>query len=143
MALTTIKFALLFAFCVTSVAGQCPTFTTDNNFQIEKVSENQFPFIFISENLLFQYTGLWYDVARLPNIFLTGVTCDNTTYTLNSDGSLTVLEESLGAQGQPIVETELLRVADPAVPAAFILYSGDGGKHLFPVLRPSQTGSFQ
>ena len=81
--------------------------------------------------------GLWYDAYRLPNIFLSGVKCDNTTYTLNPNGSVAVLEEAVDAQGQSIVDRELARVIDPDVPGAFILLA-DGGKCIFPAEYPSQ-----
>lgn len=40
---------------------------------------------------LSRYQGKWYEIARLPNYFQTG--CENTTaeYTLNKDGTLTVI----------------------------------------------------
>ena len=69
--------------------------------------------------MLFQYTGIWYDVSRLPNIFLTGLRCDNATYTLNSDGTVTLLNQGVGLFGRPRNVGGVLTVINPAVPGAF------------------------
>jgi len=38
-----------------------------------------------------RYTGLWYEIARLPNPFEKNLKCITATYTLREDGRITVL----------------------------------------------------
>jgi apolipoprotein D and lipocalin family protein len=38
-----------------------------------------------------RYTGTWYEIARLPNSFEKNLKCITATYTLRSDGKITVL----------------------------------------------------
>ncbi len=38
-----------------------------------------------------RYTGLWYEIARLPNSFEKGLECVTATYTLRSDGDIEVI----------------------------------------------------
>lgn len=39
------------------------------------------------------YKGLWYEIARLPNFFERKLKCTSATYTLRSDGRITVLNK--------------------------------------------------
>ena len=38
-----------------------------------------------------RYTGLWYEIARLPNPFEKNLKCITAMYTLREDGKITVL----------------------------------------------------
>ncbi|MFB6340568.1 lipocalin family protein [Saccharicrinis sp. FJH62] len=38
-----------------------------------------------------QYTGTWYEIARLPNSFEKGLKCTTANYSLNKDGSVKVV----------------------------------------------------
>jgi apolipoprotein D and lipocalin family protein len=40
-----------------------------------------------------RYTGLWYEIARLPNPFEKNLKCITATYTLREDGKITVLNK--------------------------------------------------
>lgn len=121
MAFSTIKLALLLVFCGTSLADQCPNFTTKHNFKVEKVSQHIFSFVYTSLHSLFQYMGLWYDISRLPHFLHNNIKCDNATFTLNPNGSVTIVNRGVDLQGQPIGTIDLARVIDPAFPAAFAL----------------------
>ena len=51
-------------------------------------------------NLILQFTGFWYEVARIPNDFEQGFRCHNTTYTLNPNKTITVFLQATTGQGQ-------------------------------------------
>jgi len=40
-----------------------------------------------------RYVGVWYEIARMPNYFEKNLVGVSATYTLNSDGTITVLNE--------------------------------------------------
>jgi apolipoprotein D and lipocalin family protein len=40
-----------------------------------------------------RYTGMWYEIARLPNSFEKKLKCISATYTLRNDGRITVLNK--------------------------------------------------
>lgn len=40
-----------------------------------------------------QYTGTWYEIARLPNRFEKGLKCVTATYKLREDGKITVINK--------------------------------------------------
>jgi lipocalin len=40
-----------------------------------------------------KYSGKWYEIARLPNSFEKNLTCITATYTVRTDGKITVLNE--------------------------------------------------
>jgi apolipoprotein D and lipocalin family protein len=40
-----------------------------------------------------RYTGLWYEIARLPNFFERKLKCASATYTIRDDGRITVLNK--------------------------------------------------
>jgi apolipoprotein D and lipocalin family protein len=40
-----------------------------------------------------RYTGVWYEIARLPNPFEKNLKCITATYTLRDDGKITVLNK--------------------------------------------------
>ena len=40
-----------------------------------------------------RYTGIWYEIARLPNFFERKLKCASATYTLRDDGKITVLNK--------------------------------------------------
>jgi apolipoprotein D and lipocalin family protein len=40
---------------------------------------------------LHRYSGTWYEIARLPNFFERKLKCTSATYTLRTDGKITVL----------------------------------------------------
>jgi apolipoprotein D and lipocalin family protein len=40
-----------------------------------------------------RYSGMWYEIARLPNFFERKLKCTSATYTLRDDGKITVLNK--------------------------------------------------
>ncbi len=68
---------------------------------------------------LARYTGTWYEILRLPNRFEKGLKCITATYTLRSDGKITVLNRG-HKQYDPTLESEATGkawVPDPKQPA--------------------------
>ncbi|MBK9330508.1 MAG: lipocalin family protein [Sphingobacteriales bacterium] len=50
---------------------------------------------------LSRYTGKWYEIASLPQIFSLGAKCITAEYSSNPDGSIKVLNKQVGADGRP------------------------------------------
>ncbi len=66
---------------------------------------------------LARYAGKWYEIARLPNWFQRGCASKSTaTYTLRSDGKITVVNECRQADGRLKSVKGTARVADPHGP---------------------------
>ena len=78
------------------------------------------------DEFVLQYTDFWYEVARLPSQFQTGTKCDNATYTLNSNGTVTVFNQAITSQGQYTSIIGLATVIDPNVPASLRIVFGTG-----------------
>lgn len=55
----------------------------------------------VSEVDIKRYSGVWYEIARLPNPFEKNLKCITATYTLRDDGKITVVN-----QGHKITEPE-------------------------------------
>ncbi len=47
----------------------------------------------VDEVNLEKYTGMWYEIARLPNRFEKGLKCVTATYQLREDGKITVINK--------------------------------------------------
>jgi len=47
---------------------------------------------------LSKYTGVWYEIARLPNSFEKGLECVTATYTLKKNGKIQVLNKGYSAR---------------------------------------------
>ena len=63
---------------------------------------------------LARYTGLWYEIARYPNSFQKGCRDTTATYTLRSDGEITVVNRCLkGAEGKLAEATGRAWLAEP------------------------------
>lgn len=61
-----------------------------------------------------RYAGRWYEIARFPNRFQRTCSGDVTaTYTLRTDGRITVLNECRTAEGKIKKATGTARLADP------------------------------
>jgi len=52
----------------------------------------------VEEVDLNRYSGLWYEIARLPNSFERGLECVTATYTLKSSGKVEVLNKGFSAK---------------------------------------------
>ncbi|MBX3421494.1 MAG: lipocalin family protein [Pirellulaceae bacterium] len=46
------------------------------------------------------YSGTWYEIARLPNIFQRTCQCSTATYTLHADGSIQVVNRCITPRGR-------------------------------------------
>ena len=66
-----------------------------------------------------RYTGVWYEIARLPNSFEKGLVCTTATYTVKEDGRITVVNEGRkgSAVGRKSRAVGTAWVVDPAEPA--------------------------
>jgi apolipoprotein D and lipocalin family protein len=62
------------------------------------------------------YAGEWHEIARLPNTFERGLVAAKATYSLNPDGSLTVLNEGLKANGKTTSIAGNARCVNPQEP---------------------------
>jgi apolipoprotein D and lipocalin family protein len=56
-------------------------------------ANSQKPPSVVSDVDLNRYVGMWYEIARLPNFFERKLKCTSATYTLRSDGKITVLNK--------------------------------------------------
>jgi len=66
-----------------------------------------------------RYTGRWYEIARFPNRFQRACESDVTaTYTLRSDGRITVVNECRTGEGKTKKATGSARLADDRGPAS-------------------------
>lgn len=61
-----------------------------------------------------KYQGEWHEIARLPNFFEKGLVAAKATYLLQTDGSLSVHNQGLRANGDA---TAIKGVATPVAPA--------------------------
>lgn len=64
-----------------------------------------------------KYTGLWYEIARLPNSFEKGLECVTATYTQKSNGKIEVLNKGyLSEKGSYKTAKGTARVPDSKYP---------------------------
>jgi apolipoprotein D and lipocalin family protein len=65
-----------------------------------------------------QYSGKWYEIARLPNSFEKGLECVTATYTLKSNGKVEVLNKgyTMGSGGKIKSAGGTARIPDPEFP---------------------------
>jgi apolipoprotein D and lipocalin family protein len=60
-----------------------------------------------------RYTGLWYEVAKIPNSFQKNCNRNTTAeYTLRSDGKISVVNTCLGTDGKKNIVEGVARVVD-------------------------------
>lgn len=66
-----------------------------------------------------RYTGVWYEIARLPNPFEKNLKCVTATYTLRDDGKITVLNKGHKISDPEVVNSSkgVAWVPDKKVPA--------------------------
>lgn len=69
--------------------------------------------------MIFKYIGEWYGISRLPNFIITNTTCDNATYTIIANGSVTIFNQGINPQGQYQTVRGVATVIDPKIPGAF------------------------
>jgi apolipoprotein D and lipocalin family protein len=61
---------------------------------------------------LSRYTGRWYEIAKYPNFFERNCAADTTAeYSANPDGSIKVVNKSIGKNGKPMQVTGRATVA--------------------------------
>ena len=66
---------------------------------------------------LSKYTGVWYEIARLPNNFEEGLECVTATYTLKKNGKIQVLNKGYSARkGKYKTAKGTALVPEPAYP---------------------------
>jgi apolipoprotein D and lipocalin family protein len=65
-----------------------------------------------------RYTGIWYEIARLPNSFEKGLVCTTATYTLKENGKIRVVNEGYrgSKEGKRSKATGTAWVPDPETP---------------------------
>lgn len=65
-----------------------------------------------------KYSGLWYEIARLPNSFEKGLECVTANYSLNEDGTIKVLNQGISSSDRSITKsaTGKAKVPDPQYP---------------------------
>ena len=64
-----------------------------------------------------RYSGVWYEIARLPNSFEKGLECVTATYTPKSDGKIEVLNKGfMVTKGKMKTAKGTAWVPDPAYP---------------------------
>ena len=75
-----------------------------------------------------RYLGKWYEIARLPNFFESGLDYITATYSLRPDGKVSVLNQGIKKSGQPSKITGTATIINAAVPArlrvSFFLWFG-------------------
>ncbi|NTV13036.1 MAG: lipocalin family protein [Desulfobulbaceae bacterium] len=94
--------------------------------------ENMKPLTTVSQVDLNRYLGEWYEIARYPNRFQDNCPASKATYTLRSDGRITVLNECWDADYNQMLRSVrgTARVVDPTSNAKlkvtfFWPFSGD------------------
>ena len=73
-----------------------------------------------------QYTGVWYEIARVPTAFEPLLRCGTATNTLNCNGTLTILNQGIIAPGQNYTAQSLATVINPKVPATLSVVFENG-----------------
>lgn len=78
------------------------------------------PLALVPELDVQRYSGLWYEIARLPHWFEKDLTDVTAEYTIREDGKISVLNSGRkgGADGEPSDIDAVAWIPDPARPAA-------------------------
>ncbi|XP_028289098.1 apolipoprotein D-like [Parambassis ranga] len=100
------------AFQVLSVLLLSAAVTDAQSFHVGKCPE---PSVQEGFNVT-QYTGTWYEIEKLPAMFERGK-CNQATYSLLSDGTVSVHNEELLANGKINSIDGVAKVKDPSQPA--------------------------
>lgn len=66
---------------------------------------------------LARYMGTWYEIAKYPNRFQKGCLCTTATYTLRSDGKVTVVNQCRTAEGRTREARGWAKIVDPSTNA--------------------------
>jgi len=67
------------------------------------------PLATVAQLDLERYSGVWYEIERLPNSFEEGLSCVQAAYSLNADGSIIVENHGYGEDGWEKVKGKALR----------------------------------